>query len=45
MSGEPLHNHYFPSEKRHKLGHITPSSNTVLEPLTGLMSREYDDRL
>ncbi len=38
-------NHYVPSEKRRKLGHITPSSNTVLEPLTGLMSREYDDRL
>jgi maleate isomerase len=31
--------------QRRKLGHITPSSNTVLEPLTGLMSREYDDRL
>ncbi len=34
-----------PSEKRRKLGHITPSSNTVLEPLTGLISRDYDDRL
>ncbi|HWF74160.1 MAG TPA: hypothetical protein VG186_12485 [Solirubrobacteraceae bacterium] len=34
-----------PSELRRKLGHITPSSNTVLEPLTALMSRDYDDRL
>jgi maleate isomerase len=34
-----------PSEQRRKLGHITPSSNTVLEPLTGLMSRGYDDRV
>jgi maleate isomerase len=40
-----LTNTYVPSERRLKLGHITPSSNTVLEPLTGLMSREYDDRL
>lgn len=34
-----------PSVQRRKLGHITPSSNTVLEPLTGLMSRDCDDRL
>jgi maleate isomerase len=40
-----LTNHYVPSQERRKLGHITPSSNTVLEPLTGLMSREYDDRV
>jgi maleate isomerase len=38
-------NNYVPSEKRRKLGHITPSSNTVLEPLTSLMSRDYDDRI
>jgi maleate isomerase len=40
-----LTNNYVPSEERRKLGHITPSSNTVLEPLTGLMSREYDNRV
>jgi maleate isomerase len=40
-----LKKHYVPSEQRRKLGHITPSSNTVLEPLTGLMSRAYDDRV
>jgi maleate isomerase len=40
-----LNHRYVPSEQRRKLGHITPSSNTVLEPLTGLMSRDYDDRL
>jgi maleate isomerase len=28
-----------------KVGHITPSSNTVLEPLTCLMSRPYDDQV
>jgi maleate isomerase len=28
-----------------KVGHITPSSNTVLEPLTCLISRPYDDRV
>jgi maleate isomerase len=33
---------YTPSEQRRKIGHITPSSNTVLEPLTALMSRDYD---
>jgi maleate isomerase len=36
---------YVPSTARRKIGHITPSSNTVLEPLTGLISREYDDRV
>jgi maleate isomerase len=34
--------HYVPSGERRKIGHITPSSNTVLEPLTCLMSREFD---
>lgn len=34
---------YIPSELRLKIGHITPSSNTVLEPLTCRMSRHYDD--
>jgi maleate isomerase len=34
-----------PSGQRLKIGHITPSSNTVLEPLTSLMSREFDDRV
>jgi maleate isomerase len=33
---------YVPSQERRKVGHITPSSNTVLEPLTGLMSRPFD---
>jgi maleate isomerase len=37
--------HYVPSAERRKIGHITPSSNTVLEPLTSLMSREFDDRV
>jgi len=37
--------HYIPSAERRKLGHITPSSNTVLEPLTALMSRDLDDRV
>jgi maleate isomerase len=36
---------YVPSTQRLKIGHITPSSNTVLEPLTALMSREFDDRV
>ena len=31
-----------PSYQRRKIGHITPSSNTVLEPLTCLISRAYD---
>jgi maleate isomerase len=34
---------YVPSVQRRKIGHITPSSNTVLEPLTTLMTRELDD--
>lgn len=34
-----------PSIDRRKIGHITPSSNTVLEPLTTLMSRGLDDRV
>jgi maleate isomerase len=34
-----------PSVDRRKIGHITPSSNTVLEPLTSLMSRGLDDRV
>jgi maleate isomerase len=33
---------YVPSAQRQKIGHITPSSNTVLEPMTVLMSRELD---
>jgi maleate isomerase len=36
---------YVPSAARLKIGHITPSSNTVVEPMTVLMSREYDDRV
>ncbi|HWH12749.1 MAG TPA: aspartate/glutamate racemase family protein [Solirubrobacteraceae bacterium] len=36
---------YVPSSDRRKIGHITPSSNTVLEPLTALMSRGLDDRV
>lgn len=36
---------YIPSEGRLKVGHITPSSNSVLEPLTCSMSRSYDDRV
>jgi maleate isomerase len=40
-----LNHTYAPSEQRRKIGHITPSSNTVLEPLTGLITRDYDDRL
>ncbi|HEY5197851.1 MAG TPA: hypothetical protein VIJ51_12580 [Solirubrobacteraceae bacterium] len=34
---------YVPSIDRRKIGHITPSSNTVLEPLTALISRGLDD--
>jgi maleate isomerase len=34
-----------PSIDRRKIGHITPSSNTVLEPLTSLISRAVDDRV
>jgi len=34
---------YVPSAQRRKIGHITPSSNTVLEPLTTLMTRELDE--
>jgi maleate isomerase len=33
---------FTPAAKRRKIGHITPSSNTVLEPLTTLMNRELD---
>jgi maleate isomerase len=33
---------YVPADERRKVGHITPSSNTVLEPLTSLMSRPLD---
>jgi maleate isomerase len=40
-----LSNGYVPSVDRRKIGHITPSSNTVLEPLTGLISRGLDDRV
>lgn len=36
------HPAYAPADSRRKIGHITPSSNTVLEPLTGLMSRPLD---
>jgi len=38
-------NHYVPADQRRKIGHITPSSNTVLEPLTALISRSLDDRV
>ena len=37
--------HYVPAEQRRKIGHITPSSNTVLEPLTSLISRSLEDRV
>jgi maleate isomerase len=40
-----LTSQYVPSAKRRKIGHVTPSSNTVLEPLTSLMSRDFDDRV
>ncbi len=40
-----MSSYYAPSAQRRKIGHITPSSNTVLEPLTSLMSRDLDDRL
>ena len=36
---------YVPTAERLKIGHITPSSNTVLEPLTQLMSRGLDGRV
>jgi maleate cis-trans isomerase len=42
--GQPPMSRYVPAEQRRKVGHITPSSNTVLEPLTMLMSRDYDAR-
>jgi maleate isomerase len=34
-----------PAAERLKIGHITPSSNTVLEPLTELMSRQLEGRV
>jgi maleate isomerase len=36
---------YVPAGSRKKIGHITPSSNTVLEPLTGCISAEVEDRV
>ena len=36
---------HVPAEQRLKIGHITPSSNSVLEPQTSLISRAYDDRV
>jgi maleate isomerase len=36
---------YVPAAERLKIGHITPSSNTVLEPLTVLLSRGLDGRV
>jgi maleate isomerase len=33
---------YIAAAERRKIGHITPSSNTVLEPLTNLISRPLD---
>ena len=36
---------YMRSDGRMKVGHITPSSNTVLEPLTCLMGRTYEGRV
>jgi maleate isomerase len=33
---------YAPAVDRLKIGHITPSSNTVVEPITMLMNRELD---
>jgi maleate isomerase len=38
-------NNYVPARQRRKIGHITPSSNTVLEPLTCMISRPFDDRV
>ena len=35
----PIHR-YIPSRERVKIGHITPSSNTVLEPITTLLTCE-----
>ncbi|MBJ7329902.1 MAG: hypothetical protein JHC95_08405 [Solirubrobacteraceae bacterium] len=34
---------YTAAGRRKKVGHITPSSNTVLEPLTGCLSADLDD--
>ncbi len=36
---------YAPAGERLKIGHITPSSNSVLEPLTCLLSRELDEQV
>jgi maleate isomerase len=36
---------YIPSLERRKIGHITPSANTVLEPLTALISRPLDGQV
>jgi maleate isomerase len=36
---------YVPALARRKIGHITPSSNTVLEPLTACISAEVEDRV
>jgi maleate isomerase len=36
---------FAPTYLRRKVGHITPSSNTVLEPLTSLISRPLDDEV
>ncbi|MHB8692910.1 MAG: maleate cis-trans isomerase family protein [Solirubrobacteraceae bacterium] len=41
----PMTPRYIPAQERLKLGHITPSSNTVLEPMTSLMSRDLDSRV
>jgi hypothetical protein len=32
------------SVRKKRIGHITPSSNTILEPLTYAMNRGWDDR-
>lgn len=36
---------YVPAAERLKIGHITPSSNTVLEPLTACIGAEVEDRV
>jgi maleate isomerase len=36
---------YVPAAERLKIGHITPSSNTVLEPLTVLLSRGLEGQV
>jgi maleate isomerase len=35
----------FGAARKKRIGHITPSSNTILEPLTYAMNRGWDDRI